>query len=93
MTSHVAPLDCDELVVLVTDYLEGALPDAERARFDAHLAECPGCGTYVDQFRETLDAIGELCEEDVPAPARDVLLDAFRDWKSGRPAAAPDDRA
>ena len=40
-------LACQELVELVTDYLEDALPPEERARFDAHLAECPGCSNYL----------------------------------------------
>ncbi|MEW6583851.1 MAG: zf-HC2 domain-containing protein [Actinomycetota bacterium] len=75
------PLACAELVALVTDYLEGALSLADRARFDAHLAECPGCVTYVEQFRQTLTAIGTLREEDVTPAARDALLAAFRDWK------------
>ena len=32
-------MSCKELVELVTDYLEGALPPEDRARFDAHLRE------------------------------------------------------
>ena len=45
------PLVCREFVELVTDYLEGALPDAERARFEAHLAECDGCAGYLEDTR------------------------------------------
>jgi anti-sigma factor RsiW len=41
----VEDLRCRELVELVTDYLEGALAPAERARFEAHVADCPGCET------------------------------------------------
>jgi anti-sigma factor RsiW len=79
--AETSPLACDELVVIVTDYLEGAMSPGERARFDAHLDDCPDCVVYVDQFRRTLEAIGTLREDDVPAPARDVLLSAFRDWR------------
>lgn len=82
----VTPLGCDELVQLVTDYFEEVLPDSERARFDEHLTECPGCVTYVEQMRQTMEALGRLCEEDVPSEAREALLGAFRDWhaKPGR---------
>jgi predicted anti-sigma-YlaC factor YlaD len=45
------PLVCREFVELVTDYLEGALPETERVRFEAHLAECDGCGGYLEDMR------------------------------------------
>ena len=77
-----ADLTCQELVELVSDYLEHALPPAERARFEHHLNLCPGCATYVEQFRETIALTGTLREEDVTSDARAELLAQFRDWKS-----------
>jgi predicted anti-sigma-YlaC factor YlaD len=74
-------LTCKELVELVTDYLEGALTPAERARFDAHLAGCRGCRAYLDQMRRTIRMLGTLTEESVPTEARERLLRTFRDWK------------
>ncbi len=74
-------LTCRELVALVTDYLEGTLPAAERARFEAHLANCPYCRIYLEQMRQTICAVGMLREEHVPAVAKDDLLRVFRDWK------------
>jgi anti-sigma factor RsiW len=75
-------LTCRELVELVTDYFEDALSPAERARFDAHLADCPGCERHVDQMRVTIDAVRAT-----PAlegrPEVTALLEAFRDWKRG----------
>ena len=76
-----AELTCQELVELVTDYLENALSLSERERFEQHLAICPGCVTYVDQFRETVRLTGELREDELSAQARDELLAQFRDWK------------
>jgi anti-sigma factor RsiW len=75
-------LTCKELVELVTEYLEGALSRDEQARFERHLSICPGCRTYVQQFRETIAMTGRLREEDVPPGARDELLAQFHDWKS-----------
>ena len=43
MTSE--PLTCRELVELVTDYLEWALPALNRARVESHLARCSHCRT------------------------------------------------
>ena len=75
-------LSCQELVELVTDYLEGALPEAERARFDAHLAGCPGCDRYVEQMRATIDLAGASAELE-GRPEVTGLLEAFRGWKRG----------
>ena len=77
-------LTCRELVELVTDYLEGALPRRERRRFERHIARCDGCTAYLEQLRVTIAMLGTLTEDDVPAPARDELLAAFRDWHAGR---------
>jgi anti-sigma factor RsiW len=76
-------LACNELVELVTGYMEGALPAAESARFDAHLSECPDCVEYVAQMHRTIVAIGLSAVELERTPAVTALLQAFRDWKRG----------
>jgi len=78
----VDDLSCREFVALVTDYLEGALSDRLRARFDRHLAECPHCVTYLEQMRDIIVVAGRLAEEDLSEPAREALLEAFRAWKA-----------
>jgi anti-sigma factor RsiW len=77
-------MDCNELVELVTDYLEGRLPDAERERFEGHLEECAGCGNYLEQMRSTISVTGTLREDDLPPGAAESLLAEFRDWKRSR---------
>lgn len=74
---------CREFVELVTEYLEGTLPIADRARFEHHLLSCTGCVDYLQQIRDTLRLAGRLTEQDVPAEAKDVLLRAFRHWNEG----------
>ena len=74
------PLTCQELVELVTDYLENALGPVDRARFDAHLAECPGCDAYLRQMRTTLQLVGATAGLE-RRPEVSALLDAFRDWR------------
>ena len=86
----MTPITCRELVELVTDYLEDAVPAAERARFDAHLVDCEHCTEYLAQMRTTIAVLGRLPTESLPDPARDRLLAAFRDWKRGAGQAAPD---
>ncbi len=77
-------LTCRELVELVTEYLEGTLPAADRQRFEAHLLNCDDCPIYVDQMRLTIRAVGALTEEHIPPVARDELLRRFGDWKRER---------
>ena len=74
-------MPCQELVELVTDYLEDRLPGATRLRFEAHLAQCSGCRTYLQQMRQTIQALGRLPTESIEPEARDQLLETFRDWK------------
>jgi anti-sigma factor RsiW len=74
-------LPCRELVELVTDYLEDRLSPVDRARFDAHLAACEACRAFLDQFRQTIDALGRLPEESLSAETRAALLAAFRGWR------------
>lgn len=79
-------LSCAELVALTTDYLEGALDRWTEGRFALHVTSCPGCETYLDQFRETIRIAGRLRPEDISPEARDRLLAAFATWRR-----APDD--
>jgi anti-sigma factor RsiW len=74
------PLTCREVIDLLTDYVEDALPEQERRRVEAHLASCDGCTTYLEQMRETIRLTGMLTEEQIPDAERERLLDAFRDW-------------
>lgn len=74
-------LTCKELVELVTDYLENALSESDRTRFDAHLSDCPFCHIYLDQMRQTIRAAGQLHEEAIPPEALSDLLARFRDWR------------
>jgi anti-sigma factor RsiW len=74
-------MTCQELVELVTDYLECVLPPAERQAFEAHIATCPGCEDYLAQIRQTIVLTGRLTEDALVPDMRDRLLEAFRSWK------------
>ena len=51
MLARTPPLVCRQMVELITDYLEGALPRSQRQRFEAHIAGCEHCGEYLAQVR------------------------------------------
>ena len=77
-----AELTCAQVVELVTEYLEGGLSDADRARFEAHLSVCDGCTNYLDQMRVTIAVVGRVREDDLSDEMKAGLLTAFRGWAS-----------
>lgn len=77
-------LTCQELVELVTEYLEGTLPESDRARFEAHASHCGGCAAYLEQMRTTVRLTGTLTGDTIEAispNALNDLLETFRNWK------------
>jgi hypothetical protein len=78
MADHIT---CNEVVELVTDYLERALPADEMTLFEQHINFCDGCIVYVEQMRSTVATVGRVREEDVPPEAKDRLMAAFREWR------------
>lgn len=79
--SDGTPMDCNEVVELVTAYLDGALDLDTRARFDIHLTECDGCDNYLQQLQTTVDVLGKVRGDDIEPAFRDRLMTAFRDWR------------
>lgn len=77
-------LNCQHLVELVTDYLEGKLSHDDRSQLEQHLCYCDPCVRYIEQMRQVLRATGRITEESVPKDAQEKLLDVFRKWKAGR---------
>jgi anti-sigma factor RsiW len=82
MSEFVEALSCQELVELVTTYLEGALSAEDETRFEEHIAGCDGCAAYLEQMRATIRLVGRLTPEAIPADAERELLEAFRSWKA-----------
>jgi anti-sigma factor RsiW len=77
-------LACADVVELVTDYVERALPEPERARLEGHLETCPGCTEYIEQMRSLAGGLRGLSAGSIPASMRDELLAALRDLDGGR---------
>jgi anti-sigma factor RsiW len=82
MNVDAVQLSCQELVELVTDYLEGALSAEDSARFEDHIGRCSPCAVYLEQIRQTIAVTGRLEAESLSPEAERELLAAFRDWRS-----------
>ena len=74
-------LACDEVVELVSGYIEGTLSGGERRRFERHLAGCPNCTEYLAQMRETIRLTGRLVPEDLSPQMREEFGELFRRWR------------
>jgi anti-sigma factor RsiW len=74
------PMVCQQFVELVTDYLEDRMPAEERARFEAHLAECDGCTGYLEDMRGVIATMGTITAPPDPH-TRDALLEAVRELR------------
>ncbi len=80
MTVDAESLSCQELVELVTDYLEGALGPADLRRFEQHIDGCAGCTRYLEQLRATIRIVGAITTDDLSQEMERELLAAFSDW-------------
>jgi predicted anti-sigma-YlaC factor YlaD len=76
-------LMCQQVVEMVTDYLEEALTTADRQRLDQHLAGCEDCTEYLAQVRETISLAGRLTPADLTPQMRDTFTDIFHRWQAG----------
>ncbi len=76
-------LNCQEVVELVTDYLEQALLPEMQTQFEEHVAECPGCDTYMEQVQQTITMLRKLAEQSMFPETKQELLEIFRNWKQG----------
>ena len=74
-------LVCQQVVELVSDYLEGTLSRVERRRFERHLAGCPHCTEYLAQMRETIRLAGRLVPEDLSPQEREDFTELYRRWR------------
>src|SRR3954469_8466458 len=78
-------LVCRDAVALLTAYLDGDLPDRDRSRLEAPLAECPHCSEYLAQIRITVDALGHVEVDALPEETVDELVVLYRKWRAGGP--------
>lgn len=72
-------VQCREVVDVLSDYLEGALPAEQRVILEQHLLGCEGCTNYVAQMRTSIALTGRLQEADVPDQVMDQVLWMFRE--------------
>jgi hypothetical protein len=73
---------CREFVELVTEHLEGLLPEPVERAIAGHLELCEPCRIYLAQIRDTTRLLRTLPAPTLPPPARKRLLEVFSALRS-----------
>ena len=75
---------CREFVELVTEHLEGTLPDEVERAVRTHLELCGPCVEYLEQTRTTVRLLGTVPAATLPPAAKHRLLDVYTQLHRGR---------
>ena len=84
MSAEVDHLTCQELVDVLTDYLEGVVDPRTRADVERHIVFCRGCANYVEQIRSTISLLSRVAADDPGDEPTETLLAMFRGWRDER---------
>ena len=89
MTNPTKYAECTELFAALSEYLDGALPAADCASIEAHIAQCPPCVEFVNSLKKSIELCRECGTIIEPLPlsddVREQLLAAYRASVPARP--------
>ena len=74
---------CRAFYQVLSDYLDGALEEADAEHVRGHIDACPPCGVYLDQFRVVYEATGKVSADDLPDDFCEVMERVLGKWKCG----------
>jgi anti-sigma factor RsiW len=80
--SRPEDITCREIVRIVSDYVEGALPPAQREAVELHLNLCDGCSDYLEQLRMSIALTGDLPADALSPELEEELCAAFRSFRA-----------
>ncbi|GAB2518646.1 zf-HC2 domain-containing protein [Spirosoma aerophilum] len=76
------PINCEQTNGQLADWLRNQLPDAERARLENHLAQCPACGAEAESTKQLWQMMDNLPTPEPSETARirfQAMLDTYTD--------------
>ena len=68
--------NCDDVIQLLTDYVDGDLAPGECESLEHHFKACPHCDQFLRSFKQTVLLTGKIRCEDIP-PECSQKLHAF----------------
>jgi anti-sigma factor RsiW len=82
-------MNCEQLLALLNDYVDGDIPPALCAELERHLAGCNPCQVVVDNIRKTITLYHAGQPYELPLEFRERLHQALRErWKQRANAAS-----
>lgn len=71
-------MDCQQIVDLLVEYLDGNLASDKQRRLEAHLDDCPNCVEFLDSYRQTGAVCREALQFEMPRTLKSTLLEFLR---------------
>ena len=71
---NVGGLFCFDVLAQLSDYVDGELPAADKAKIEAHLAGCDACTKFGGEFGAVVNALREKALVAEPSEALRVRL-------------------
>lgn len=68
------PDSCEEIIELLSQYVDFELPPTACGEVETHLARCPACLEFLESLRTTID----LCRSYAPSPLPPPLSERAR---------------
>jgi anti-sigma factor RsiW len=79
MSDPTRPVDCQQLVSLLGDYVDDQLSPEQRDAIEAHMGQCAPCVAFLRQYRFAPQAVRDHLLQKVPVDLEHRLLTFLRD--------------
>ena len=77
--SSVKDIACPAVAALAFEYLDGEMPEPQRASVDSHRERCPACREHLERERSFLASLRTCMEgEKCPEVVRERIREAMR---------------
>lgn len=83
-TPEDKPKSHDELEAMLSDYVEGALSEAEAAEVEAHIQSCSECAEAASELGKTVSALASLNRVAAPDEFPNEVAETIRRRSAGR---------
>jgi hypothetical protein len=90
--SRAADLTCQQVTALLVEYVNDTLAPETMRALQEHLRDCADCLAYLRTYRATIQALGTVRYEDMPAALQDRLLNLLHTRLTRAPPPFPGER-
>ena len=70
---HIIEIDCEHVILQISNYIEGEISPELRARMEAHIQGCKHCAAILDGTSNTLRLLADGKVLELPAGFSDRL--------------------